>query len=230
MSGDKTTPVNQTFQLIQTADGSRSIHDLEFGVPFHSIHGAVTESRHVFVAAGLHHTGAAADYIHVLEVGFGTGLNALLAAIWAREHEVHVCYTGIEPRPLPRALIPKLGYPQVLNEPEPTLAAIHDALRLTDIHPFFKCRVVHTTLKAFRPEDQFNLVFYDAFAPNAQPEMWSRDTLQYLAGMLAPDAVLVTYCAQGQFKRHLRSVGFTVEPLPGPPGKREMVRATFRPA
>ena len=205
-----------------------SVHDNLYGVPFHSIHGAVTESQHVFIEAGLAKVAGQKDSIDLLEVGMGTGLNALLTCDWARTNQQLVRYTGLEPRPLPGALLDALDYGAWTSHPDPReFRSLHTARETTVIHAYFHCRVVCKTLQAFAPDTAYDLVYFDAFAPNAQPEMWTIDILRHLRDMLRAQAVLVTYCAKGQFKRDLRALGFAVESLSGPPGKREMVRATY---
>lgn len=222
--------MNNLYEIITTSDGSRTLRDKYYDVPFHSVHGAVTESIHVFIEAGLAPL-ANLPGINILEIGFGTGLNALLTLLYGDAHELKIRYSGVDPNALPLDLVHSLGYAEYLHKPEAheLLDKLHQATTRTDATPRFSIQVLRDTVQSLTPEPTFNLVYYDAFAPGAQPEMWTLETLGYVSRMLLPGAVLVTYCAKGQFKRDLRSLGFSVESLPGPPGKREMVRAGWHP-
>ena len=224
-----------TDRVSLTGDGSHTILSGQYGVPYHSIHGAITESLHVFIAAGLEHLllkQDIPDVLNVLEIGFGTGLNALLTLDSSNRTEQSIDYTGIEPNPLAQAQLDELNYLGQEN-----LELYFDEYRLMHtvgegqslpVSPNFRFSIIRQSLQqASLPAGHFNLVYYDAFAPTAQPEMWTVETLEIVARAMHTDGVLVTYCAQGQFKRNLRALGFDVESIPGPPGKREMVRATL---
>jgi tRNA U34 5-methylaminomethyl-2-thiouridine-forming methyltransferase MnmC len=214
-----------------TSDGSDTLISGRWGVAYHSIHGALTESTHVFIRAGLdrfvHHQGT----VNILEAGFGTGLNALLSLLWAEQHGVPVRYTALDIDPVPVTLATALNYPAALSVDAPKaggyFAQLHEApwgqsVALTDCFEVHKsgCAIEHV-----EASDAFHLVYYDAFAPEAQPELWTGDVFTRMFQALKPGGLLVTYCAKGIVKRHMRSAGFAVERLPGPPGKREMTRA-----
>ena len=223
-------------ELVLTTDRSHTLKSPRYGVTFHSIHGAISESSHVFVDAGLRHVMEqyAPDRVNILEVGLGTGLNAILTYLATRSEGPAVHYVGLEPHPPEKAILGKLNHGEVLG--------FSDYRKLIDLFYSNFNRKVEVADSRFQllglnekvqnhtsEEDKtYDLVYYDAFAPGAQPEMWSLETLDILSKSLSPHAVLVTYCAQGQFKRNLRELGFKVESLAGPPGKREMVRATYR--
>ena len=222
----------QGHRLIITEDGSHSIYVPALNETYHSFHGAVQESIHVFIEMGLdhfakHRNGSA---ISVLEVGLGTGLNALLAAHWANEMKVMVKMTSLEAFPIPPALASELNYPgkiasehamewfrRIHNSPWQKALAIHDT---------FVLEKVKTKLETYPlPADEYDVVFFDAFAPNKQAELWELPVLKQVFQSQTTSSVFVTYCAKGQLKRDLKSLGYVVQALPGPPGKKEMIRA-----
>ncbi len=218
-------------ELVVTGDGSHSLYLPGCDEHYHSVHGALRESRHVFIRHGYDHVIAAAGgRVRILEVGFGTGLNALLT--WARSRSglLQVAYTALEPYPLDEQCVGRLNYPERL--PEVDARAVFETIHRCGwevpqrIDEHFNLLKLGCCFSDFEPEGDFDLVYHDAFSPAVQPELWTRDVFAKLAGCMSPGAVLVTYCAKGEVRRHLRSVGLTVERLPGPPGKREMTRAT----
>ncbi|WP_116125026.1 tRNA (5-methylaminomethyl-2-thiouridine)(34)-methyltransferase MnmD [Lewinella sp. IMCC34183] len=214
-----------------TADGSHSLRSDRFAVAYHSTHGALQESRHIFLEAGLHPLLTAADTtaVHVLELGFGTGLNALLVRELAARHPgIHFRYLTYEAFPITPHLAAELNYCELLAVPSDRLAELHTAdwdteARLDPNFTFQKKREDFLTAD-FEP-GWADVLFYDAFAPEDQPELWTQDAMQHCTRALRPGGALVTYCAKGQFKRNLRAAGFRVEALPGPVGKREITRA-----
>ena len=221
-------------ELFVTDDGSHSLRSNRFAVPYHSRHGAVQESRHVFIQAGLEARMTKGDLtqINVLEMGLGTGLNAVLTRQYAAQHpDTRFGYYAFERYPIKEAAAGKLNYPSTLSVAADYFIRFHTC-PAGDVHEFdfnFSFAKSETDflegLPSNFPKGEFDVIFYDAFAPNSQPELWSVAALQQCYDALQDGGVFVTYCAKGQFKRDLRSVGFTVEALPGPPGKREMTRA-----
>lgn len=214
-----------------TRDGTPSISIPEMAVTYHSIHGAVRESVHVFIEGGLHYLLGNADHepLHIFEVGFGTGLNAFLTALQATEAKRLLHYTAIEPFPLTQAETSELDFGS--NEMEQQLfQSLHAAPwnTLARITPHFYFQKIQSDLQAFETDRPFHLVYYDAFAPSAQPQLWTVEVFEKIVNMLLPGGILVTYCAKGDVKRALRAAGFEVKALPGPPGKREMIRAMRR--
>jgi tRNA U34 5-methylaminomethyl-2-thiouridine-forming methyltransferase MnmC len=214
-------------EVIQTADGSSTIRIEEMDENYHSGHGALQEARHVFIRNGIDLL-KEKKTIRVFEMGFGTGLNAILAAEFALENNVFVDYSGIEAYPVEEALISQLNYIDLVSQDlKETFHQMHMA-SWNDIHPMgpsFQFQKIHAKIEDWEPENSsFDIVFFDAFGPRAQGEMWDMIILQKMYSLLAADGVFVTYCAKGQLKRDLRSLGFEVESLPGPPGKREMTR------
>lgn len=196
---------------------------------YHSVHGAVQESKYVFIEKGLRHWRAshANGTPSILEVGFGTGLNAFLTAIVAIEERTKIAYTSLEAYPLSKELWSQLNYSSILGH-HGIFEWLHNAPwsepeTLADIFVLHK---KHERLEEVHlPESSFDLIYFDAFAPSKQPEMWTLDLLVKVSRSLKPEGVFVTYCAKGQLKRDLKATGLIVETLPGPPGKKEMVRA-----
>lgn len=217
-------------ELIITNDGSSTIRLKGLNENYHSGHGAIQEAMHVFIQNGLasisHSSGLP---IFVFEMGLGTGLNALLSYQYAKEKSVEIIYSGIEAYPIEKELYSKLNYVEKIGiDCSDFFHWLHnlkwDVLERYDDH--FSVRKIHQDLSVFYPEPLiYDLVFYDAFCPKAQSEMWELDKLEKMFSLLKTKGKLITYCAQGQFKRNLKQIGFEVVALPGPPGKREMTVA-----
>lgn len=215
-----------TIKIIATNDGSSSLYNEELDETYHSRHGAVQESVYVFIEQGLHFlfNRHKPDSVSILEIGFGTGLNALLTLHEAIQIDAHINYTSLETFPIQESVWAKLNYP----DPHQLFEQIHQAQweRWSDITSKFQLKKINNEVqREALPQGEYDLVYFDAFAPNKQPEMWELPVLTKIIGAMKSGAVFVTYCAKGQLKRDLKSLGFIVESLPGPPGKREMVRA-----
>lgn len=218
-------------KIIITEDGSHSLYNADLNETYHSFHGAVQESRHVFIKEGLDYIKSNQDLnqINVLEVGFGTGLNAILASEWANENQIKVRFVTLEPYPLTESIYSQLNYAQFFVDPtvQTRFLELHKAPWETHHiqNDFFSIHKKEQRLQDYQHVDQFNVIFFDAFAPNKQSEMWELSVLSNAVGSLVNGGVLVTYCAKGQLKRDLMAVGAEVQTLAGPPGKKEMVRA-----
>lgn len=216
-------------EIIITQDGSHSLIAHQFGVSYHSRYGAIQESRHVFLDAGLMGFLPRQQEIRILEIGLGTGLNALLTYLLAQKYNTTVYYEAIEAHPLPLDQAHQLNYPGQLETDPALFMQIHELPwnSWQELAPAFHLLKRHENLlQAAFPSNHFQVIYFDAFAPTAQPELWEFPILEKLFASLVPGGVLVTYCAKGGFKRDLKRSGFLVEALPGPPGKREMTRAT----
>lgn len=215
-----------TLRIITTKDGSSSLWNESLDETYHSRHGAVTESQHVFLQNGLLPFLSQYSSIQILEVGFGTGLNALLTLQVALSHpQTHLSYTTLEPYPVPYHIVEQLNYADMSLQP--FFLSLHHVQwgEVKNILPNFHFLKLKTKLEDVILQPNFyQVVYFDAFAPTKQPEMWQIAQFTKLFAAIAPKGVLVTYCAQGQFKRSLKQAGFCVEALPGPPGKREMTR------
>lgn len=215
-------------QIITTADGSKTIFLPEWNEHYHSSHGALQEAQHVFIRNGLQTlTG---DYITVLEMGFGTGLNALLTFFSSEKRNQYVHYIGVEAFPPRQEELDAMDYSRFASDPtsEEIYQHMHNcrweqpvALSEHFVLEKQQCDLLSATIA---PES-VDLVYYDAFGPRVQPELWTEAIFSRIYSWMAPGGTLVTYCAKGQVKRDLKAVGFLVESLPGPPGKREMTRA-----
>ncbi len=212
-------------------DGSHTLYIPELEETYHSLRGALTESRLVYIQNGLRYTMKTLKgrKIHLLEVGFGTGLNAWLTAIEAIEKQVSVNYTSLEPHPLGEQTVSRLNYANFTKSKrnQTLFNELHQAPWETTVKfsPYFNLFKKKCYLQSYKPSQNFDLIYYDAFAPQKQPDMWSIEVLNSVGGMLKKNGVLVSYCAQGKFKRHLTTLGWSVVSLPGPPGKKEMTRA-----
>lgn len=217
-------------ELITTDDGSHSLLNIALDETYHSRHGALQESKYVFIKQGLDffYEKIQQKTISILEVGFGTGLNAWLTLQRAQELNISVHYTTLETFPLPSTVWPSLNYAAESSFENDFLKLHQTAWNKAEvITPFFTIHKVEQSLQDFEASGkQFDIVYFDAFAPNKQPELWEAPILRKVAGMLSSNGVFVTYCAKGQLKRDLKSFDLEVESLPGPPGKREMVRAS----
>jgi len=208
--------------VVTTKDGSNSIFVPELDEHYHSIHGAVQEALHVFIGMGLDH--CQTEPIHILEVGFGTGLNCLLTCLTGRE----VFYHGIEAYPVQQEILDKLNYSKLTGDNKNLFKSIHNASWQSHerITPYFRLLKDQILIQEVEFTEQYNLIYFDAFGPRAQKELWDLKVYRKLYNAMASNGIFVTYCAQGQVRRDLQSIGFEVERLPGPPGKREMLRGT----
>ncbi|MBD0289134.1 MAG: tRNA (5-methylaminomethyl-2-thiouridine)(34)-methyltransferase MnmD [Flavisolibacter sp.] len=216
-------------EIIITSDGSHTVAVPELNVTYHSRYGAVQESLHVFIRAGLYYVWEQFPDtpIHIIEMGFGTGLNALLTAIEAQKRQRSIHYTAIEKFPLTIEEALNLNYTQQLQHQE-LFEQMHQCRWHEDVvmAPYFILRKEEKDLLAYTASSSVHLIYYDAFAPAAQPELWTQEVFVQLHRMLVPGGVLVTYCAKGAVRRAMQAAGFLMEKLSGPPGKREMLRGS----
>lgn len=215
-------------KVILTEDGSSTLYVSDIDECYHSTHGAVQESEHIFIKAALEHH--ASKRLSVLEVGFGTGLNALLTYRASQKDGLHVTYTGIEKYPLTLDEAKQLNYACTDQERE-VLWCMHAApFSVSEqLSPFFSfSKLCADFLDISLPSEAYDIIYMDAFSPEKQPELWTQDSMKRLYDSMRIGGILTTYCAKGYVRRNLQSVGFVVERLPGPPGKREILRATKR--
>ena len=212
-------------EVISSKDGSSTIRRSDLNETYHSIHGALAESRHVFIKNGVDRLDNLT--INIFEVGFGTGLNVMTTLEWLDAHPDHnIIYHSIEAFPVPLDVINQLNYGTLLNfdGAEALFYKLHEVSWDTDhqILPNLRLRKIHKDYLDFTSEVKFDCVFFDAFAPNKQADMWDIKTLNRSFKLLKSGGWLTTYCAKGQLKRDLKEIGFQVTNVPGPPGKREM--------
>lgn len=211
-------------EIIITNDGSHSLSVPGMNEQYHSVHGAKQEAEHVFFKMGL--DSLSQSNIRVLEIGFGTGLNALLSYNYARDKNISMDYVSLEKYPVLEKEYLLLNYGKYTESNELFLALHQCAWGINqEISRFFNLTKLMLDLKSDAVPDGFDIVFFDAFAPNKQPEMWSVAIFEKMHRALKKGGILVTYCCQGQAKRNMIAAGFKIEKVPGPPGKREMLRA-----
>lgn len=225
-------------KIITTADGSKTIHIPEWNEQYHSKHGAVQEALHVFVKSGLHNmltchseldSESQKNKLSILEIGFGTGLNGYLTLLESIKLNLNINYVGVDAYPVNKDEINSLNYPEaIINKKKDELFdKIHELPWekrhfVTDNFSLIKRKQL---FREINDKSAFNLIYFDAFAARVQPEIWTEEIFSKMYKALLPKGVLVTYSAKGSVRRAMQAVGFTVERLPGPPGKREMLRA-----
>jgi tRNA U34 5-methylaminomethyl-2-thiouridine-forming methyltransferase MnmC len=228
-------------QVVVTKDGSHTLFVPALNEHYHSTFGAIQESEFIFINTGLRSLLPAQNptpenrrtetEIHILEVGFGTGLNALLTQIEAAQSNLNVFYTALEAHPLEQDVWSQLNFHKHLLQPDAASAykQIHLAgwNQQVTISPGFLLHKIHGDLRQFAPgSEQYHLIYFDAFGPDVQPELWTPEIFIGLYNSLKTNGVLVTYSVKGTVVRALKAAGFTTQKLPGPPGKREILRAT----
>lgn len=213
-------------KIILTSDGSHTIYVPELDEHYHSIHGAVQESEFIFINNGFDF--CQKNPVSILEIGFGTGLNVLLTAVKSLTTGRKVNFTSVEKYPLDETTVKSLNYNEFAGEKgKDIFKMIHSApwnskISILNNFNLTKLKLDFTTEK---PEGLFDLVYFDAFGPDKQPDMWTSEIFKSISQLTDKDGILVTYSAKGEVKRSLKASGFTVNLLPGPPGKRQMIRA-----
>lgn len=216
-------------RIIETNDGSKTIHLVNLNENYHSIHGAVQESEHVFIRNGLLKLSETKTELKILEIGFGTGLNAMLSMKTAALEKMSIYYEGLEAYPPKKEELSELNYQQLgqlKGFEKETEGIINCEWNVKiKISNFFTLCKKEIQIENYSKNDFFDLIYFDAFGPRTQPEIWSLLNFKKIYNALRHRGIFVTYCAKGQVRRDLISVGFQVEKLPGPPGKREMIRA-----
>ncbi|MBO5251078.1 MAG: tRNA (5-methylaminomethyl-2-thiouridine)(34)-methyltransferase MnmD [Bacteroidaceae bacterium] len=214
--------------LEQTADGSFTLYVPELDEHYHSVKGALTESQHIFIDMGLKHSSVVSP--RILEIGLGTGLNCFLTLLAAEETQRRIHYTGIERYPLNIEIVRKLDYPSIIGKGhEADYFTIHEVPweKDTSLSAWFTLHKLEGDFTTYTFEKGYDIIYFDAFAPEKQPEMWEQGLFDKLYQVLNEGGILTTYCAKGVVRRMLQTAGFKVERLPGPPGgKREILRAT----
>lgn len=209
---------------LSTLDGSSTLFSEEHQDTFHSRNGAWQESEHIFIKSGLLFLKNKSS-LRILEMGFGTGLNVLLTFIHGRDVDIEL--TTIEKNPLDGEIVSHLSFPQMNTNDRDVFQCIHDSPwnQKVQISEKFVLIKEHVALEDFRSDKKFDLIYFDAFSPKVQPELWSLEVFQYLKQICSSGAVLVTYSSSGFVRRNLEMAGFSVEKIPGPQGKREIIRA-----
>jgi tRNA U34 5-methylaminomethyl-2-thiouridine-forming methyltransferase MnmC len=217
-------------QIFTTEDGSDSVFAKEFNEHYHSVHGALQESSHIFIGAGLHSVPSLSNDLNILEVGFGTGLNALLTLADSSIALRKVNYVALEPYPLPPELAANLNYCSALGYTSFKEQFLQMHKQESGIPVYLAENFVFKRIEAKIEEvelanSKFHLIYFDAFSPHAQPELWTAEIFFTIFSSMQSGGILVTYSCKGSVKRALKTAGFRVENIPGPPGKREITRA-----
>lgn len=213
-----------------TADGSTTIHIPEWNEQYHSKHGAIQEAYHVFIKMGLNHLPENISPVKILEIGFGTGLNALITSLEAKNQNRNVMYCGVEGYPVSQEEMLQLNYATALDHAsaEAYFQKINEGNweENFEVHDQFQLIKQEKMFDEIENKNEFDLIYFDAFGARVQPELWEVSMFQKMYEAIKENGVLVTYSAKGSVRRALQEVGFVVERLEGPPGKREMLRAT----
>jgi tRNA U34 5-methylaminomethyl-2-thiouridine-forming methyltransferase MnmC len=211
-------------KLVITNDGSHSIFNPIINECYHSKHGAIVEAEHVFIRNGF--SALNKEKLNILEVGFGTGLNALLTYQKAEQKLIEVNYQTMELYPVNKENYMQLNFTDLIGLKHEKLLNLHSCTWEVKhkISSYFTLTKNHTSLEKFNTDLQFDIIYFDAFSPEKQPELWNKHIFKKMHGFLKDDGFLVTYCAKGVVKRTMKAVGFEVIVLDGPPGKRQMTR------
>ena len=222
-------------EIILTSDGSKTIFLPEWNEHYHSKHGAIQEAYHVFIKHGLYHychserSEESHKSISILEVGFGTGLNAFITLLEAEKFELNIDYVGVEAFPVKMDELLQLNYPLQLSAENKSdiFKKMHQISWETSHHISnnFRLTKLQQDFLNIQAEDECDLIYFDAFGPRVQPELWTESMFEKMFNALKQNGVLVTYSVKGSVRRAMKKVGFDVKKCPGPPGKREMLKA-----
>lgn len=217
--------------IITTSDGSKTIQIEGWNEQYHSIHGALQEAKHVYINAGLKtflERQTKQNTLTLLEIGFGTGLNALLTALESLNISQEICYHGIEAYPVAADELQALEYDLLIGSDPSIFRQIHSCFweETQKILPHFSIVKRQAFFSDIAEANAYDVIYFDAFGPRVQPHLWIESIFKKMYEALRPNGLLVTYCAKGSVRRSMQAVGFEVERLAGPPGKREMLRAT----
>ena len=218
--------IDSHIEILITEDGSSSLRRKDLQEGYHSTHGAIAESQHIFINAGLKNI-ERKPLINILEIGFGTGLNALLTCEFAIKEKQNIFYQTIEKYPLPKEITSKLNYGKILNM-EDEFEMLHSINweENNNLNTYFEIRkTAQAAEETSYKENFFDLIYFDAFAPQFEEKLWQKEVFDKLFLSMKVNACLVTYCCKGEVKRTLKASGFQIEKLPGPKGKREILRA-----
>lgn len=213
-------------KIRKTDDGSQTIHSEQFNENYHSTFGALSESKHVFIEAGLNYSKLKS--ISIFEVGFGTGLNAILTYIEGKKRNLKINYTAIELYPVNIKQIGDLNYHQFFQKSDYNKFALMHSTewnKKVDIASHFTLTKIKSDLTNFNMSGNYDIIYFDAFSPGTQPEMWSFEIFKKIYDSTNQNGILTTYSSKGLVKNNLRSAGFKITRLPGPKGKHHIIRA-----
>ena len=211
--------------IVPTKDKSKTIYVPELNEHYHSTFGAIQESLHVYIEAGMNFTKK--NPLTIFEVGFGTGLNAYLSLLNAQQRQINTAYYSIDNFPLEMSLISKLNYPELMGQYYEVYNNMHKCKwdQWNTLTSHFKLMKIQSDINDFICNFSYDVVYFDAFGPEVQPEMWEEKIFKKIAGALNPKGIITTYSAKGTVKRILENLGMKIETIQGPEGKREMIRA-----
>lgn len=213
-------------EILKSNDGSHTLYLPDMDETYHSRHGAVQEAIHVFINQGLLQKAQGQKNIKILEIGWGTGLNSLLTHKTAKKEGLKIHYVGIEKFPVPLEVLQQLNYKDWEEDGFLSKAYQAEWNKPLEIEEDFVLEKLAMDVMQLDEEESFDLVYFDAFGPRAQGEMWEKEVFEKVYRAVRQGGIFVTYCAKGQVRRDLQEVGFNMQRLPGPPGKREMLRGT----
>jgi len=220
---------DKKMDILKTADGSTTVYNHHLDEIYHSRHGAIQESQHVFIKMGLEYLISRKDKLSILEVGMGTGLNVFLSFLENLKCKRKIHFVAVEAYPLSEDILSKLNYAEQLGiaDEDFVFKKIHSSTSgiELDLGNEFTLKVEYLKIEDFKSPKKFDLVYFDAFSPNVQPDMWTKEVFKNLYSLMSDNSILVTYCAKGVVRRTMQSAGFQVDRVEGPPGKREMLRA-----
>jgi tRNA U34 5-methylaminomethyl-2-thiouridine-forming methyltransferase MnmC len=216
-----------------TGDGSSTVFNSQLNQHYHSIHGAINESELVFIRNGLDEVLKTENAINILEIGMGTGLNVLLSVLKSKLLKVKMNFVAVEAYPLQEGILDQINYPEIIGSSEASgyFSKIHKAgwAYPSFLSDYFILSKIQSMLEDVTfSENQFNIIYFDAFDPHAQPEMWATNVFEKMYACLKPGGFLVTYCTNSEVRRTMKACGFELEKLKGPTGKREVLRARKR--
>lgn len=217
-----------SLKIIESKDGSHTIYNPELDEHYHSTHGAFQEAMHVFIKSGFEEKLQSQSEVKIFEMGFGTGLNAVLTAMQQDEQELEIEYTALEAYPLAKEILQELNYKGHWGSRGQSLFNMVHSIpwdQKSRLYPGFKFEKVESSFEDFESETLFDLVYWDAFGPRVQPELWVETIFSKMFSLMNKDGILVTYSCKGDVRRAMIAAGFDVEKIPGPPGKREILRA-----
>lgn len=221
-------------KIITTADGSKTIQIEGWNEQYHSVHGAIQEANHVYIKHGLlffnSEFNVENNQLSILEIGFGTGLNAILTLLFAEHQKLQINYVGVEAYPVSSEELKQLNYTEALQVEHKMFEDLHASKWESpqDLVTHFKLTKQKKFFNDINDLNCYDLIYFDAFGARVQPELWTEEVFRKMYVALKKDGVLVTYSCKGSVKRALKSVGFTIQRLTGPPGKRHMLRAIKR--
>jgi tRNA U34 5-methylaminomethyl-2-thiouridine-forming methyltransferase MnmC len=216
----------RSHDIFTTDDGSHTLFNKHIGEHYHSTFGAIQESSHIFIHGALDGFREKHSHINILEIGFGTGLNALLTLVWADKNDQQIQYHGLEAFPISIETARSLNYFEKLRVNQDLFLKLHQTadMPFKISNNFTLEKQINTLEKAVFPTEKYDIIYFDAFSPEMQPELWKAEIFSKLFNSLKKGGVLTTYSCKGIVKRAMKAAGFQIEKLPGPPGKREFLR------